>query len=127
MRGCQVMVKDFDGLEVYKMAEGLTKLVYDLTKGFPEEEKFNIVSQLRRAVTSIGANIAEGYGRFHYKENVQFCRQARGSLAEVKHFLILSKELKYVPESKYLDFLEKYENLKIRLNNYIKSIGKRNI
>ncbi|PIU61291.1 MAG: four helix bundle protein [Armatimonadetes bacterium CG07_land_8_20_14_0_80_40_9] len=121
------MVKDFDELEVYKMAGELTRLVYSLTEEFPEKEKFNIVSQLRRAVASIGANIAEGYGRFHYKENVQFCRQARGSLAEVKHFLILSKELKYVPESKYLDFLEKYENLKIRLNNYIKSIGKRNI
>jgi four helix bundle protein len=119
------MIKDFDDLEVYQLALELADWMYDLTAGFPEEERYNVISQLRKAATSIGANIAEGYGRFHYKENIQFSRQARGSLSETKHFMLFSKRRKYIADKEYLEFSDKYRNLQVKLNNYINSIGKK--
>ncbi len=118
------MIKDFDDLEIYKLAEDLAGWIYDLTDKFPSDEKFNVISQLRRAVTSVGANIAEGYGRFHYKENIQFCRQARGSLVEIKHFMLFSKKRNYITENILNHFLSKYKQLQIKINNYINCIGK---
>ncbi len=117
------MVKDFDELDVYKLALGLSEWIYDITSEFPKEEKYNIISQLRRAVTSIGANLTEGYGRFHYKENIQFCRNARGSLSETKHFMIFSKRRGYITQDILNEFLKKYRELQVKINNYIKSIG----
>lgn len=120
-------IKDFDDLEIYQLALNLADWIYELTMSFPLQEKYNIVSQLRRATTSIGANIAEGYGRFHYKENIQFCRQARGSLAETKHFMLFSQKRKYITAEVLDDFLGRYRQLQIKINNYIKSIGRASI
>lgn len=122
----KTQINDFNDLEVYQLARDLTKWVYEITRDFPNEEKFGITSQLRRATSSVGANIAEGFGRYHYKENIQFCRNARGSLSEIKHFMMTSLDLGYVDEDIYKEFQEKYDKLKIKLNNYIKSIGRNN-
>jgi four helix bundle protein len=119
------MIRDFDELEVYQLSFDLADWIYDLTAKFPDDEKYNLISQLRRASTSIGANIAEGYGRFHYKENQQFCRQARGSLTECKHFILFAYKRKYISLSERDEFINKYTKLKIKLNNYINSIGTR--
>lgn len=119
------MIRDFDDLEVYQLSFELADWIYDLTEKFPADEKYNLVSQLRRASTSIGANIAEGYGRYHYKENQQFCRQARGSLAECKHFILFAHKRNYIAISERDKFITEYTKLKIKLNNYIKSIGTR--
>ncbi|PIZ00524.1 four helix bundle protein [bacterium (Candidatus Howlettbacteria) CG_4_10_14_0_8_um_filter_40_9] len=107
-------IKDFDDLEVYQLARELTVWIYKITSDFPDEEKFGIISQIRRAITSVGANIAEGFGRFHYKENVQFCRNARGSLTEVKHFMISALDLGYIDEGTDKEFIERYDKLKIK-------------
>ena len=117
-------IRDFDDLQIYQLALSLADWIYDITAGFPSKELYNVVSQLRRAATSVGANIAEGYGRFHYKENIQYCRQARGSLAETKHFMLFSKKRKYIVQKILDDFLAKYRDLQVKINNYIKSIGK---
>jgi len=117
------MIEDFDDLEVYQLAFELANWLYDLTAKFSSDEKYNLVSQLRRAGTSIGANIAEGYGRFHYKENQQFCRQARGSLVECKHFILFACRRDYISLTEKEKFLEEYARLKVKLNNYIRSIG----
>ena len=119
-------IRDFDNLEVYKLASELAYWIYDLTNKFPLEEKYNVISQIRRAATSVGANIAEGYGRYHFKENIQFCRQARGSLSEVKHFVLFSEKRTYLDKKTLDEFLAKYTKLQIKLNNYIRSIGKKN-
>jgi four helix bundle protein len=119
-------VKDFDDLEIYQLSLDLADGIYDLTATFPSEERYNTTSQLRKAAASIGANIAEGYGRFHYKENIQFCRQSRGSLAETKHFMLFSKRRSYIKQKTYDDFLLKYRHLQVKINNYISSIGKHN-
>ena len=118
------IVRDFDDLQVYQLASELADWVYDLTTNFPQDEKYNVTSQIKKAVTSVGANIAEGYGRFHYKENIQFCRQARGSLAETKHFMLFGKKRDYVNKEILEKFLTEYTKLQVKLNNYINSIGK---
>ena len=119
-------IRDFDDLEIYQLSLDLADCIYNITADFPETEKYNTISQLRRAATSIGANIAEGYGRFHYKENIQFCRNSRGSLAEAKHFMLFSRRRGYITERIYDKFLKQYRNLQVKINNYIKTIGKNN-
>jgi four helix bundle protein len=81
-------VKDFTDLVVWQHAHQIRISVYTMAKSLPPEEKFNLSSQIKRSAASIGANIAEGYGRFSYQENIQFCRQARGSLDETRDHLI---------------------------------------
>jgi four helix bundle protein len=80
-------VRDFKDLEVWKAARELRREIYNLAKSLPDSEKFGLSSQLRRAGVSVTANIAEGFGRFGYQENVQFCRQARGSIYELRDHL----------------------------------------
>jgi four helix bundle protein len=73
----------FEDLEVYKAAREFRKKIFDLVKQLPAEEKYNLGSQMRRAATSLTNSIAEGHGRFHYQENIQYLRQSRGSLEEL--------------------------------------------
>lgn len=118
--------RDFDELQVYQIALDLADWTYDLVRNFPQDEKFGLISQIKRASTSIPANIAEGYGRFHYKENRLFCFYARGSLSELKSHLIFCGKRGFITRDQYKQFLEKYKNLQVKLNNYIKSIGRQN-
>ena len=73
----------FEDLDLYKEARAFRVSIYRVAKQLPEEEKFNLRLQMRRAAVSLTNNIAEGHGRFHYQENIQFLRQARGSLQEL--------------------------------------------
>lgn len=75
------MIKDFDELEVWQKANGFLIKIYDVVRSFPREEQYLLVKQLLSAAASIGANIAEGFGRYHYQENIQFLRMAHGSAA----------------------------------------------
>lgn len=77
-------LRDFKDLHAWQHARELRRMVYELVRRFPSEEKYALVAQLRRALTSITANIAEGFGRYSYQENIQFCRVARGSAFEVR-------------------------------------------
>ncbi len=77
-------IKDFKDLEAWKAARNLRHEMYKLAGKLPDLEKFGLGSQIRRAAVSVTANIAEGFGRFGYQENAQFCRQARGSLYELR-------------------------------------------
>jgi four helix bundle protein len=81
-------IKSFTDLEVWHKSRDLRMDISNTVKNFPADEKYRLVDQLMRASRSVTANIAEGYGRFHYQENIQFCRQARGSLYEIKDHLI---------------------------------------
>lgn len=117
-------IKDFRDLEVYKLANKITLEIYDLTKDFPAKEKYSLIDQLNRAVTSIGANIAEGFGRYHTKEYIKFLYTSRGSLMEVLHFLIISKELKYIDNKKLDAFDERIRILGIKINNLIGALSR---
>lgn len=86
-------INHFTDLEAWKTGHELTLEIYRITKTFPTDERFGIIDQLRRASSSITANLAEGWGRFHYLDRINFYYQARGSICEVQNFLILSKDL----------------------------------
>ena len=77
--------------------------IYQLTKKFPSEEKFSLTDQLRRAVISVVANIVEGNIRQSKKEFLQFMYISKGSLEEVKYYLLLVRDLKYITDDKYLE------------------------
>ena len=95
------MIDKFENLEVYKESHKFVLLVYKATAKFPNDEKFALTNQLRRAVTSIVANVVEGNARGHSKEFVQFLFQAIGSLEEVKYHILLAKDLGYITNDDY--------------------------
>jgi len=85
----------------------------------PLEEKWVLSSQLRRAVQSVPANIAEGYGRYYYQDNVRFCYIARGSLEEAFTHLTLANRLNYLPDDQYHQLVDDIHRLRRLLNGYI--------
>lgn len=116
------MVKSFEDLEIWQLAEKLAIKIYELTIKFPSSEKFGLVSQLRAAVVSIAANIAEGFGRYHLKDKINFFYNARGSLLEVKSHLLISYKLGLIDNEKQEPILEEMKNLGVKLNNFINSL-----
>jgi len=78
-------INDFYQLDTWKEGHKLALLIYKETKSFPKEEKCGATNQLRRAASSITANIAEGFGRYHYADKIRFYHQARGSVKEAKN------------------------------------------
>jgi len=78
-------IKDFTNLNAWKEGHRLVLSVYEFTKEFPEDERFGLISQLRRASVSITSNIAEGFARYYFKDKVRFYYMARGSVSEVQN------------------------------------------
>ena len=119
--------KSFEDLEVYKAAREYRKKMYKLAKELPVEEKYNLAGQMRRAALSLTNNLAEGHGRYHFQENIQFCRVSRGSLMELIDDLNNCIDEEYFP----IDYLEelKEEGYRINkmLNGYIAYLKKRKV
>ena len=88
-------IKHFTDFIVWQKSHRLVLDVYKMTSEFPSEEKFGLISQMRRAAYSIPANIAEGFKRQGAKDKIRFYNIAQGSLSEVSYFLILSTDLNY--------------------------------
>lgn len=103
-------IETFTDLNVWREGHKLVIMVYRITKGFPREEMYSLVDQMRRAAASITANIAEGFGRHGYKEKVQFYYLSKGSLSELKNFILIAKDVGYLKE-KELDVLVEQSNL----------------
>jgi len=89
-------IQSFTDLEVWKEAHKLVLTIYQLTKDFPKEELFGLVSQMRRAAVSITSNIAEGFSRFSYKEKTQFYSMSHGSLTELQNQILIAKDVGYL-------------------------------
>ena len=120
-------IKSFENLEVWQLAIELAKIVYRLLETFPKEERFGIIAQTKNSVVSVSGNIAEGFGRFHYKDKIKFYYNSRGSLLETKSHLLVSKTIGFVNEGNkelYDKALSIIEKLGVKLNNYIKSVGR---
>ena len=92
-------IRDFTDLDAWKLARELRQRVYELSERFPAEERHILIAQLRRAVISITANLAEGYGRYSYQENSQFCRQSRASAYEVRDHLTTAVDQGYISKA----------------------------
>ena len=93
--------KTFEDLECWKSCTEVRRFIMRLLKKYPPYEKFALIDDMRRASRSTTHNIAEGFGRFHFQENIQFCRHSRGSLFELIDQLITSKDEKYITEDEY--------------------------
>lgn len=89
-------IESFTDLNVWKEGHKLVIMVYTITKLFPKEETYSLIDQMRRAAASITANITEGFGRQTYKEKVQFYYMAKGSLSELKNFILIVKDIDYL-------------------------------
>ncbi len=114
-------------LDVYNLAEEISDEIWNIVLTWDFFAKDTIGKQICRAADSISANIAEGYGRFHFKENKNFCYYSRGSILEVKSFLRKSKHRNLITEDQYSTLLKKLEIVHIKLNSYIKFIGKQEV
>ena len=115
------MSSTFRDLIVWQKSKALAKKVYALTKDFPKEEIFGLTSQIRRAATSIPANIAEGKGRGTQKDFGHFLVQARGSLFEVETFAELASDLGYLSAADQKDLQENCDEIGRMLNGLINS------
>jgi four helix bundle protein len=115
----------FTELETWKQARKIRVLISGLTKKFPSDEKFRLTDQLIRCSRSIGNNIAEGHGRFHYQDNVRFCIMARGSLSETLDQMIVALDEQIITNDTFKSFETEYDYCLRLLNGYIMHIKKK--
>jgi len=116
------MDKKFYNLQVWHKSRQLILTTYSLLENFPEYEKYDMCSQLRRSVNSICANIAEGTGRRTLKDFVNFLYIAKGSLEETKSFFIIANDLRYIDNENYALLKEQSDEIGRMLNGLIKSL-----
>lgn len=109
----------FEDLEVWKKSRDLRMFVKKLIQKFPSEEKYVLAKQVIRSSRSITNNIAEGYGRFFYQENIQFCRIARGSLEETLDHMIIAHDESYISIQDLSEFRSLHGDCLKLLNGYI--------
>ena len=117
------MSKSLNELEIYREAMRLGEVVWDVVSTWPQLAQDTVGKQLIRSADSIAANLAEGYGRYHYKENLKFCYYSRGSLAESQTWLEKAANRKLIDTDQARQTYRELETLRKRLNTYIKSIG----
>jgi four helix bundle protein len=116
-------IEKFEDLLVWQKTRELVNILYELTIKFPKEEKFNLIDQIRRAIVSVMANIAEGFSRYHKAETIQFYRNARGSLTEVKSLLYICFDREYVDKETLNSIFNKIDEVGKMLNGLIKVTG----
>ena len=107
-------------LDVWKQARALASVIYEITSNYPKAEQFGIISQMRRCAVSVPSNIAEGCGRQHTKETIQFLNIARGSLYELETQLYISKDLTFISDEQLNILLIQIENIGKLLNGFIR-------
>lgn len=113
-------VEGLNRLEVWKRAKDFTLRIYrEILPMLPAEEKWGLSQQLRRSSTSVPANIAEGYGRFYYQDNVRFCYNARGSLEETLSHLVFCHEAGFIASNIYMPLEQEGAEIGKMLNGYI--------
>lgn len=117
-------ITTFEDLQVWKVARELRKRLYAVARGLPELERYNLAPQIRRAAVSITANLAEGFGRFPFKENVQCCRISRGSTYESLDHVITCHDEGYLNDGELQELRRTIARFLQLLNGYIRSIGK---
>ncbi len=114
------MGESFESLKVWQKAHELMLFVHrEVVPLLAKEEKWDLADQIRRSSKSVGANIAEGYGRFYYKDRIRFCYNARGSLTETENHLIDARHLDYIPQQTYQQGREMAGEAQRLLNGYI--------
>jgi len=113
-------------LNVYRLSFEMAEKIWDIVTGWDYFAKDTVGKQLVRASDSIAANLSEGFGRYHYRENKNFSYYARGSLNETKTWLMKAHNRKLIETENFNSYIRCIDDIGIKLNNYIKSIGKTN-
>ena len=114
--------RSFKDLECWQKAHEFVLAVYRVTKQFPEDERYGLTSQFRRAAVSIAANICEGYKKLSKADKLRFMNIAQGSLEECRYYIILSHDVGYYPQAVANDMWAKIEETAITLHSYCKAI-----
>jgi len=117
---------NIEELQVYNLSMDIAERVWSIIYKWNYFEKDTIGKQLIRAIDSVAANLSEGYGRFHYKENKNFCYYSRGSLYESKTWITKAFNRGLISEVDYESLKSDINTIGVKLNNYIKSIGNKN-
>ena len=120
----QLAYQNFTELEAWKHSRKFKNEIFELVMTFPADEKYRLKDQLIRASRSIGSNIAEGHGRFTYKEQLHFCIQARGSLSECYNHLIDAFDCQYIDVEIFRYMETEYKKVEKLLNGYITFLRK---
>lgn len=118
------MSNRLEDLEIYTLSEQFADEIWFIVIEWEYFAKDTLGKQLVRSADSIGVNIAEGFGRYHYKENKNFCYFSRGSILETKGWLKKAKTRNLITVDRFQDLFQKLETIHIKLNAYIKFIGK---
>ena len=117
-------MESYKELIVYQKGYKLTLKIYEITKDYPKEEIYGLVSQMRRSVVSIPCNIAEGYRRGHRKEYIQFLYMAQGSCSELETLISISHDLSLIPEQAFQELCSLQEEVSKLLNGLISSLSR---
>lgn len=116
--------QSFTELELWKKGRDLKNEIKELTQGYPPEEKYKLTDQTIRSSRSINATIAEGHGRYTFKDQVHFCIIARGSLSETYNHLIDALDCQYITSDQLKYFKNKIDEVERLLNGYISYLRK---
>lgn len=111
--------KRFEELTVWQLAREFRHRVYQVSESWPRREMYGLTAQIRDAAVSITANIAEGYGRYHYQENIQLCRISRGSLNEALDHLYTALDEGYISQEIFDELYTQGREVERVLNGYI--------
>ena len=116
------MTYKFESVLAWQKAHQFVLLVYTITRDCPEDEKFGLTSQFRRAAISIEANIAEGYKKLSKADKLRFFNIAQGCLEECRDYILLSRDLGYITLDQFNNLHESIENTSVFLNSYCQGI-----
>jgi four helix bundle protein len=111
--------RTFEDVKAWQIGREFRKKIYEITKRFPKSELYCLLSQIRRAAVSITSNIAEGYGRYSFQENTQFCRISRGSVNEVLDQLYVALDEKYITQEEFDNLYKLGREVEHAINGYI--------
>ena len=114
----------FRNLLCWQKARTLRIEIYKIAKKLPDNERYALANQMRRAAVSITSNIAEGYGRYHYQENIQFCRQSRASIYECEDHLVTCLDEGFISKEGYEDLVTQIIETRKILDGYINYLKK---
>ncbi len=118
-------IRDFTELETWRFTRRLRVEVYRICQGFPRNETLGLASQIRRAAVSVTANIAEGFGRYSFQGNIQFCRQSRGSVFELRDHFDTALDAGYITKERYSVLDRQAISVIKRINGYVHSTKER--
>jgi four helix bundle protein len=117
-------IKSFEDLKCWQACRDVRNFIKKIIKNYPVHEQYGLIDGMRRSSRSITENIAEGFGRYHFQENIQFCRQSRGSLHELIDQLITSMDENYISRDQYLEGRKLIDKALGLINGYINYLNR---